>query len=468
MIPSDSIGTPQGLEGERRFDAPTLTWPEDVLGFARLLSNYAETGLAMHLRKGFAFRARFPMRTLVLAHPRHLYRVLRSHALNYPKDRDYEFLRPLLGDGIFVSDGDLWTRQRRLLAPEFRPNAVQRFLPGMVENVGSLFAEWDRAPGAARDVSDDMMRLTLWIVGSALFDSSFRAEAEKIGHALELCLTQGTLQMMSMGLLRPWMPTPGNRAAQAAQRDLDDIVRQVIARRRATGDGSDMLSRLLTAKDPDTGTGMSDAQALDEVKSLILAGHETTSLTLSWALYLLSRHPDVEARLVDETRRVLGGRAPTAEDLPKLEYTRMVLSETMRLYPPVPGVPRRAREADRFDGIEVAAGERIALSIYATHRHPEFWTDPDRFAPSRIDAVTPYSYLPFLLGRRACLGEHFAVLEGILALAMIVDRYRLERVDTDAIATRPISTLRLARPLRMRVHPRGTVSTFQHFGPTGI
>lgn len=204
---------------------------------------------------------------------------------------------------------------------------------------------------------------------------------------------------------------------------------------------------------------MSEQQLLDEVKSLILAGHETTSLALSWTFYLLAQHPEVEARIVQEVRTVLGDRLPTADDVPQLVYTRQVLLETLRLYPPVPGVPRVAREADAFDGIVVHAGEQVALSIYATHRHPEFWErpdafDPDRFAPGRAESIQPYSYLPFLLGRRACLGEHFAMLEGVVALALLVRRYHFERVDAQPIATRPIATLRLARPLRVRVRRR--------------
>ena len=463
MTPAAPPHAAADLESDRRFEVGTLSWTQDLGCLIGTFRNYAELGRVLHSRHGDAYRSRLPTPTLSLAHPRHLHRILRSHVLNYPKSADYDLLRPLLGNGIFVSDGELWTRQRRLLAPEFRPAAVQQFLPLLVDTIEAIFGEWDGSgDGAERDLSDDMMRLTLWAVGGALFKSDFRAEAEAIGHALEVCLAQGTLQMMSMGLLRPWMPTPGNLRARRAEHRLNAIVRHVIARSRGGGGGDgDMLSRLLLAKDEETGSGMSDQQLLDEVKSLILAGHETTSLALSWTFYLLSQHPEVEARLVEETRRVLGGRRPTVDDVAQLEYTRMVFSETMRLYPPVPAVLRVARAADRFDGIEVAAGERIALNLYVTHRHPEFWPDPDRFdperfAPSRADSIAPYSYLPFLIGRRACLGEHFAMLESVLALAMIVDRYRFERLDGEPIPTRPISTLRLGRPLRVRVHRRGS------------
>lgn len=437
-----------------------LSWREDLASFAGMVANYAENGLRLHARHGPAFRLRLPMPTLAFAHPRHHYRVLRGNVLNYPKAQDYELLRPLLGNGLFVSDGELWTRQRRLLSPEFRPGAVNRFLPVLIEAVESILKAWSRSPaGAVHEISDDMMRLTLWGVGGALFRSDFRGEAERIGHALEVCLEQGTLQMMSMGMLRPWMPTPGNLRARRAAQELDEIVCALIARHRERSGDSDMLSRLLVMRDEETGASMTCAQLVDEIKSLILAGHETTSLTLSWALYLLARHPKVQARLVEEVNTVLGGRAPTVEDVRQLELTRQVFLETMRLYPPVPVVTRTARRADHFDGIAVAPGERVALDIYATHRDPELWErasefDPDRFAPARLAEIAPYSYLPFLLGRRACLGEHFALLEGVVALAMIVDRHRLEPVDGHPIGTRPISTLRLARPLRMRVYAR--------------
>lgn len=449
------------LEGTRHFDVRDLSVWEDVTGFVDVLRNYADAGYRNHLSYGHAFRVRFPLPRLLLSHPRHLHHVLRSNVLNYPKGPNYDYLLPLLGNGLFVSDGDFWARQRRLVAPEFRQKSVQRFLPGMIENIETLGRQWEQSgPVTVRDISDDMMRLTLWIVGDAMFRSDFRAEAEEIGHTLEVCLQQATKRMLFMGLLKPWMPTPGERRAREAEARLNAVVRKVIAHgRKSEGGQADVLSRLLVAVDDQTGAKMDDQQLLDEVKSLILAGHETTSLALSWALYLLAQHPEVEARIVEEVRTVLGDRTPTADDIPRLVYTKCVLFEVLRLYPPVPVVPRIARERDSFDDIQVAAGEQIVLSIYTTHRHPEFWDrpnefDPDRFSEPRADAIAPYSYLPFLLGRRACLGEHFAILEGVLALALIVGRYRFVREDSAPIATRPISTLRMARPLRMRVRRR--------------
>ncbi|MCX4246632.1 cytochrome P450 [Paraliomyxa miuraensis] len=452
-------------ESERRFATRELSYAEELHYFRLALRNYAEAALLLHRRHGDVVRKRLPRRALWFVHPRHLRRILRTNVRNYPKAGPsgglYDYLRPILGNGLFVSDGELWTRQRRILAPEFRTATVGRFLPVIVERTQEMLDEWARSvDGEARDISDDMMRLTMWVVGGSMFKSDLRQEAEAIGHALELQLRQSTRQILSAGLLRPWMPTPGNLEARRAARELDALVRGIVTRGRAGDVGEvDVLSRLLVARDGETGEAMSDQQLVDEVKSLILAGHETTSLTLAWTFYLLAHHPEVEARLVEEVTRVLGDRPPRPEDVPELIYTRMVLFEVMRLYPPVPAVPRIAIDDDEFDGVRVRAGENTNVVPFVTHRHPEFWThpdvfDPQRFHPSRIDAIEPYAYLPFLRGRRACLGEHFAMLEGVVSLAMLVRRFHLEWAEARAMQTRPISTLRFERPLRMRVRAR--------------
>src|SRR5262249_20152559 len=366
--------------------------------------------LEMFREYGDVVRGRFPKPYISFFHPRHVKRVLRSGVLNYPKSRDYEFLRPILGNGLFVSDGDLWTRQRKILAPEFRPDAVRRFLPSMVENIEQLFELWD---GAARDgrprcVSDDFMNLTLWIVGGAMFQSGFRAEAEIIGRSLETVLAQATKQKLYIGVLQPWSTPPGNIRAKLAERRLNRVVRDVIARgRHGSLDKHDVLSRLVVARD-ETGAAMPEQQVVDEVKSLILAGHETTSLALSWTFYLLAQHPEAEARLQRESAAVLARLGPTDDAIPQLEYARRVFLETMRLYPPVPGLSRDVREEEELDGIRVHPGEMVYITPYVTHRHPACSKppevfDPDPFAPGRVDRIVPYSYLPVLPRRRPCL-----------------------------------------------------------------
>jgi enediyne biosynthesis protein E7 len=470
LTPMRSMASAMSLDPARaraEVDAPKLSGRfqersarglRELYYFQRNIAHYAEASLEIMRELGDVVRVRFPTRGLHVFHPRHVKQALRSNVLNYPKSRFYEMLRPILGNGLFVSDGDLWTRQRQIMAPEFRTDAVRRFLPGMVENIEHLLERWERERSPApRCISDDMMNLTLWIVGGAMFKSQFREEAEIIGRSLESCLAAGTAQMLSMGLLRSWMPTPGNVRAWRAERRLNEVVRDVVTRGRAGGPGKhDLLSRMIAAKDEHGHQAMDEQLVLDEVKSMILAGHETTSLTLSWTFYVLAQRPDIEERLYRESAAVLAKHGPTVDAIPELEYARRVFLETLRLYPPVPGVSREVRADDDFDGVPIRPGDVLFLSAYATHRHPACWErpdeyDPDRFAPERAEHIVPYSYMPFLLGRRACLGEHFGMLEGVIALAMIASRYRLERADARPIPTRPIATLRLGRPLMMRV-----------------
>lgn len=436
-------------------------WGEELRHFRAMVGNYADAAVTLHRHRGDVVRLRFPVPSLNLVQPRHLDHVLRTNFANYPKSEDYEKLHALLGHGIFVAEGDVWVRQRKLLSPEFRASVIGRYLPVMVRDLEALFAErWEPSVGGEpRDISDDTMALAIRVVGDTIFARDFAAQADAIGAALEVCLDQATFRMMMGGLLPDWLPTPGNRRAARAERELDHIVAGLIAATRAGSDQAGMLSRLLALTDEQGRPSLSDRQLSDEVKSMILAGHETTSLALAWTFYLLDQHPEVRARLEAEVDEVLDGRLPAVADLPRLSYTRMVFCEAMRLYPPVPVVTRRARAADVIDGYEVAAGEKVILHVYAAHRHPDHWAAPDefrpeRFAPDRIDTIAPGAWIPFLSGRRACLGEHFAMLEGIVVLAGMVSRYRLVRADHQPIGVRPISTLRLARPLRMRVTRR--------------
>lgn len=477
-----TIGTDADARAPREGPRPTprsfvrrdLPLAQELRRLPEFVSNYAGDQLVHHRRHGDVFCRRVGTPSVHLCHPQLIEHVLRTNVLNYVKGPDYDFLRPLIGEGIFVSEGDMWKRQRRLLAPEFRAKEVARFLPVFEAELERLYAEWDEAAvraGGIVDLNASMMRLTLRILGTAIFQSDFESLIEVAREAFEACLSQATRQMVSMGLLKTWLPTPGNQRARVAAQRLDDGVHDLIARvRRRAGQagqaghgaghagcpaGVDMLSRMLVAIDPETGAGMSEQQLVDEVKSLILAGHETTSLALSWTFHLLLAHPEVAARLRTEVRGVLGGRHVQVDDISRLPYTRQVVLESMRIYPPVPAVTRRALADDEFFGVRVRAGESVTIPIYVVHRHREFWSqperfDPERFTPERVAKLDPYCYLPFLRGRRACLGEHFAMLEAIVVLASIVDRYDLQRIGQEPIGIRPVATLRSTSPLIVR------------------
>ncbi len=457
----------------RTFVRRNLPLTEELRRLPEFASNYATDALVHHRAHGDVFCRRVGTPSVYLCHPQLIEHVLRTNVRNYVKGPDYDFLRPLIGEGIFVSEGDVWTRQRRLLAPEFRAKEVKRFLPVFQTELDRLFREWndalDAQGNATVDLSAAMMRLTLRILGASMFQSDFESLIEVAREAFDACLSQATKQMMSMGLLQSWLPTPGNHRARAAAQQLDKAVRQLITETRERGDlhpgcpvgGSDLLSRMIVAVDPDTGAGMSEQQLVDEVKSLILAGHETTSLVMTWAFHLLLGHPEASLRLRAEVREVLGGRPMRIDDIPRLGYTRQVVLESMRIYPPVPAVTRRALAEDQFGGIRIRAGESVTIPIYVVHRHREFWQqpeqfDPERFTPERISKFDPYSYIPFLRSRRACIGEHFAMLEATTLLASIVDRYQIERVGDEGLGSRPIATLRPTRPLIVQLTARSS------------
>ena len=225
-------------------------WPEHAWLIARMFNNYAEADLDLFRRYGDVVRFRVPNAGVMFFRPRHVKHILRSKVLNYPKSREYDELRPLLGDGVFVSEGDLWARQRRLLAPEFREKAVGRFVPSIVESAEQLFEEWDaRLERGAIDVTHDMMRLTLWVIGRAMFRGEFLTQAEQIGHSLEVCLEQATLRMLSAGLYKSWLPTPGNLRAKRAEQQLNEVVMDIIRKARTDpSEGNDVLSRMIRAR----------------------------------------------------------------------------------------------------------------------------------------------------------------------------------------------------------------------------
>lgn len=423
-----------------------LSWWEELQQFRLMIRNYVDAARALQ-KKGDAVFVRLPMPIIAFFRPAQIDHILRTNLQNYPKSDDYKVLHSLLGEGIFVAEGETWQRQRKLLSPEFRASVIPHYLPMIVSDVEALFSErWEQSVGKEpRDIADDMMFFTLRVVGDSIFASDFRQHAEAIGHALETCLDQATFRMMVGQLLPEWFPTPGNLAARKAEQNLDSIVNQLIQKDTSEG----MLARLKGS--------MSPQQLLYEVKSMILAGHETTSLALSWCFYLLSLHPEWREKLEKEVEEVLGDRPIEAADIQKLSLVKMVFLETMRLYPPVPVSTRVALQDDVIEGVPVKAGQKVAVHIAVVHRHPEFWKEPERFDPTRFASAKeflPGSYVPFVSGKRVCLGEHFAMLEGIVALAMIVRRYRLHRSENTPILTRPISTLRLSGPLMMRIERR--------------
>jgi cytochrome P450 len=397
----------------------------------------------------------------LVKHPEHAHQVLVEKAASFHKGPDYKDpergLARFLGNGLLVSDGEFWKRQRRLVAPALHARRVEAYAETMVSLAERLVAGW--RDGAVIDVDAAMMRVTLDIVSATLFSSDVSDQAERVGAAMT------TLQHANMDfdLIPNWVPTPKHLRERKALRDLDGIIYDLIAAWRTHGeDRGDLLSMLLLAQDDD-GSRMSDQQVRDEAMTLFLAGHETTANALNWTWYLLAQNPDVEAKLHAELDAVLGGALPKLDDLKRLPYTEMVIKESMRLFPPAWGFGRRAIEDVEIGGYTIPAGSGVNISVYHMHRDPRWWLQPERFDPLRFSpegeqAQVRYAYLPFGGGPRICIGNAFALMEARLLLAVMASRFRLRLLTNDPVEPEPLITLRPKNGLRMRLEARHSAS----------
>jgi cytochrome P450 len=398
----------------------------------------------------------------MIFHPHDVKHVLQENHRNYSKDTYLmHFLRPLLGQGLFTNDGLSWLHQRRLMQPAFHRKQLATFGALMTGATGVMLERWHNAAPRDQpvDVTVEMMRLTLRIVGQALFSIDLSDETDTVGQAFTALMTPFT-DYIYHPVPPLAVPTPRNRRIQQSIRTLDGVVQQMITEHRRLGsDTDDLLSLLVLARDEETGEGMNDRQVRDEVMTLLLAGHETTSNALTWTWYLLSQHPDVESRLHAELERVLGGRIPMVEDLPRLVYTRMVLEEALRLYPPAVGFNRKALADDEVGGYVVPANTLIWLSPYTTHRHPDFWEDPDvfdpeRFSPERAAGRPHFAHFPFGGGPRLCIGSNFARMEAELILATIAQRYQLRLLPGHQVDPQVLLSMRPRHGLPMMLLER--------------
>ncbi|MCZ7567118.1 MAG: cytochrome P450 [Ardenticatenaceae bacterium] len=410
-----------------------------------------------------------PWRWYLLAHPDDVKHVLQDNHPNYRKGRFYDLLRPTLGEGLLTSEGRFWLQQRRLAQPAFHRQRLASFATTMTDATARMLERWQvyARSGEPFNVAAEMMRLTLEVVGGTLFSTDVTGEAEAVGRALTVVIEYVNDLETRLFPLPPSIPTPANRRYRAAQRTLDEVVRHVIdERRRAGTDRGDLLSMLLLAQDEETGASMNDRQLRDEVMTIFLAGHETTANALAWTWYLLSKHPSAGRRLHAELADMLGGRRPTVEDLPRLNYARMVIEEALRLYPPVWGFGRQAITDDEVGGYFLPANSLVVLSPYVTHRHPDFWEnpegfDPQRFMPQHAAARPRFAHFPFSGGPRQCIGNAFAMMEAQLILAMVAQRYRLDLVPGHSVEAEPTVTLRPRHGILVTLHEQAGGGDFR-------
>jgi cytochrome P450 len=403
---------------------------------------------------GDVVRLRLPGLPLyLLNNPDDVEQVLVKNNRAFVKSRYFRRELGFLGKGLLNSEGEFWRRQRRLAQPTFHRRRINAYGEVMVSYTERMLATW-RA-GEIRDIHQEMMRLLLEIVAKVLFDAEI-AESREVREALDRAVKRFDEQGSGMlvRFLLGNFPTPTNLRFRRAVGRLDEVIYGIIDERRSSGkDTGDLLSMLLHAQDEE-GNQMSNRQLRDEVITLLLAGHETNALALSWTWYLLSRHPEVETKLLDEFREVLGDRAPTVDDVPRLRYAEMVIKESMRLYPPAWGLSREAAEECEIGGYRVPAGTQLFIVLWVLHRDPRYFEDPETFHPERWEdgsaKRTPkYAYLPFGAGPRLCIGSSFAMTEAILLLATVAKSFRLKLASEQPVIPQPSVTLRPGGGMRM-------------------
>ena len=433
---------------------------ESLLG-VRHQGNAAEYFLALNRRYGPVFRWRGYMDIYNLGDPDDVREVLTRAWPTYSKRNiDYRVLKQVLGNGLVTSDGDLWARQRRLMQPMFHHRVVNRFDAAINAATDATAARWAALPaGEALALDRELSALTFRIVGETLFGASVEQHAAELAQLLH-ATNRNPKTLQGVLTLVPWLPVPSNRHFRRQRVLLDEIVYGLIAERRRTGEArEDLLGHLLAATDEHGQPAMADAQIRDEAVTLLLAGHETSATALGWTFHLLSQHPDVEARLVAELSSVLGGRPAVAADLAQLPYLKQVVQESMRIYPPVWGISRRAEEDSEFGGYRIPAGAYITMLAYTLHRHPDWWPEPERFDPERFSPANshgrhPFAYLPFAGGPRTCIGAGMAMLEVQLVLALLLQRFEVRMVPGHPVVPLASVTYRPRYGLRATVKGR--------------
>jgi cytochrome P450 len=427
-----------------------LAFRRDPLSYLQSLAR--EHGDIVFFRMG-------PQDVFFLNHPDYVKDVLVTHNQKFKKGRALQKSKRLLGEGLLTSEGDFHRRQRRLAQPAFHRQRVASYAALMTDYAAQTSERWQ--DGETRDISEEMMRLTLAIVGRTLFDADVERDARDVGEALTVIMDLFNMMLMPFSELLDKLPLPQKRRFQKAREQLDAIIFRLIEERRRSGeDHGDLLSMLLLAQDEEERSGgMTDEQVRDEAMTIFLAGHETTANALVWTWYLLSQNPEVEARLHEELDTVLAGRLPEFSDVAQLRYTEMVLAESMRLYPPAWAIGRLTLDDYEVGGYRLPTGSLVLLSQYVMHRDARYFNEPERFDPLRWlpeakEARPQYSYFPFGGGPRRCIGEGFAWMEGILLIAALAQRWRLRLVPDHPVKTQPVITLRPRHGMLMTLEKR--------------
>ncbi|MCW1970983.1 MAG: cytochrome P450 [Anaerolineae bacterium] len=429
-----------------------------MLAFRKSPIDFLESAWKAH---GDAFIASLgPRKLVVVSHPKLASEVLIERKHTFKRSNIFEGGTPLtyvLGLSLITTDGESWLAKRRLMQPIFHRQRIAGMGDTMVAAGQLMLANWEKhsTNPAALNFSEEMKTVTLDIINRTMFSTNVLPEIDKIGQTIDNSLTWISGRITNPIQLPARWPTPANRRFWGNRALMDAYLYKIIRDRRAevdagrrTQETSDLLDMLLAARDEDTGAGMNDEQVRNEVAGIYGAGHETTAIALTWTWHMLNQHPEALAKLQAEVDRVLeSGRAPTMADLPNLPYTLACIEETMRLYPPVPLTVRVAYEDTQLDGIDVPKYTASLIAIRNIHRHPDFWPDadtfkPERFLPENKSKLNRNAYMPFLTGPHMCIGNHFALMEGQLLLAMIARHYVVRETPNQTVTPQVAVTMR--------------------------
>jgi cytochrome P450 len=468
ISPRESIGARSRARPSRRKNGPTVPGPkglpligpireirDDPLGFSvRMAQTYGEiTGFNLG-----------PHRVFMLNRPEYFHHVLVDNYRNYSKSRFYKAVGPIFGNGLVTSDGETWKRQRQLAQPAFHRKRIAEMAAGMTEEIHGMLDQWDAAATDGRpiDTLAACMELALGNITRAMFGTDVRSEFATINRSIGTILRRAEGQIWSALPVPYWFPTKSNVSAWRAARRLNDIVDRLIAEcKEDAEERGDLLSMLITARYPDTGQAMAHEQLRDEVRTILIAGHETVGSTAGFITYLISKHPEIERRLVEEIDTVLGGDRPTFDHLSGLKYTNMVVREALRLYPSAWTISRQALQDDQIGPHHIPKGSTIMLSPYVMHRNPKYWDNPEafipeRFTPEEIERRPSHSYVPFGGGPRGCIGDNFALTELTLLTAMIYQRFTLQVVPGYQLRPEPMISLRPIGGVAMHIQQRAS------------
>jgi len=431
----------------------------------RVRANPLTTWTREHFEQPIVAREGVLGRITVLNDPAAIRHVLVDNAAGYRKDDlQRRVLAPGLGNGLLTAEGDEWRLQRRTLAPLFAPRHVAGFLPAMAEAAERLVRRLRRRDGAVVDAALETTRVTLDVLERTIFTQGVAKDPDALGRAITRYFEAlGPLDPLDVFGLPDWIPRLGRLRARPAIRYFEEMVDDLIGRRRALVESGaaaprDLLTLLLEAADPETGRGLSDLEVRANVVTFIGAGHETTANALAWSLYLLSQAPSVRERLEGEVD-ALGDAPLDAPALDRLVFVRAVIEEAMRLYPPVPFMGRTPVREDRIGNLRIPKGSLVAIAPWVLHRHKTLWRDPgafdpDRFLPENRGGIDRFAYLPFGAGPRVCIGASFALQEAVAVLAILVRGVRLDLVEGAAVRPLHRVTLRPQGGLPMRVTAR--------------